>query len=166
VRTKPKHERIASAHLRRYAKSEVFAPAIHFIERHKGRKTLVTEALFPGYFFARFDWRTRVREVNSSPGVAGIVRFGEQVPVVPDSILATLRASLGDDETVTISAEPVPGAEVTIVEGAFRGWTALVTQYFPARERVCILLSLLGREVEVDVSTASVLALESSHPLK
>jgi transcriptional antiterminator RfaH len=99
VRTKPKHERIASAHLRRYANLEVFAPAIQFYRaRHKGRKTRVTEALFPGYFFARFDWRTRVREVNSSPGVAGIVRFGDQVPVVPDSILATLRASLGDDE--------------------------------------------------------------------
>ena len=70
--------------------------------RGKGGKTCVTEALFPGYFFARFDWHTRFREVNSSPGVNGIVRFGDLIPVVDESLLETLRASLADDETVTV----------------------------------------------------------------
>jgi transcriptional antiterminator RfaH len=166
VRAKPKHERIASVHLRKHANIEVFAPMLRFWRvRGKGGKIRVTEALFPGYFFARFDWQTRVREVNGSPGVNGIVRFGNLIPVVDDSLLETLRASLADDETVTVSTEPTPGGEVTIIEGAFRGWTALVTQYFPAKERVRVLLSLLSREVEVDVPSASVLVRETSHPL-
>ena len=49
------------------------------------------------------------------------------------------------------SIDPTPGGEVTIIEGAFRGWTALVTHYFPTKERVRVLLSLLSREVEADV---------------
>jgi len=44
------------------------------------------------------------------------------------------------------------GEEVQVVEGPFQGIRAIVTKVMPARERVTVLLELLGMEREVEVS--------------
>ena len=53
---------------------------------------------------------------------------------------------------------------VKVVEGAFSGLEAVVTQVVPARERVKILMDFLGRKVEAELEHDSVL-LKVEHPL-
>jgi len=84
--------------------------------------------------------------------------------VVEDSIVEDLRRHVADGETVEISAEIREGEEVKVVEGPFVGVKALVTRVLPARERVAILLSLLGQEREIEVSAKAVLP-DMRHPL-
>jgi transcription antitermination factor NusG len=45
---------------------------------------------------------------------------------------------------------------VEIVEGPFRGQNGVVKQLLPARERVKVLLEVLGGATEVDLSLTSV----------
>ena len=56
-----------------------------------------------------------------------------------------------------------PGDNVRIMQGAFAGLEAVVTQILPARERVKILMDFLGRKVEADVDCASLLWRAPSH---
>ena len=73
-----------------------------------------------------------------------------------DETLVQLRESIGEDETLTVAGVTVPASEVLIVSGPLRGLQLLVTRVMPARERVAVLLEILGaeREVEVDASSA------------
>ncbi len=153
VRSQPKHEHIAAAHLRGIG-VEVFLPRIRFKRATRRGPVWFTEALFPNYLFARFDWMKSLSDVMHSRGVSTIIHFGSQWPVVPDSDMVGLRSLAGDAELYEMSGEFVPGDEVKVSGGAFDGLTAVVTKIMPSRQRVAVLLEFLGRQtpVEVDMS--------------
>lgn len=165
LNSQPKHERIAAAYLRKHAGVEVFAPLVRYQSLRGKRKVWHTEAMFPGYLFARFDFQTRSREIRSVHGVRGIVHFGEIFLPVPDDLLAQLRETIGEEEVAVVSTVLTPGAEVTITDGTLSGMRVLVTQYFPAKERVRVLLEMLGRGVEVELPFSSVATDKPRHPL-
>jgi len=156
LRSQPKHEHIAAAHLRQHAEVEVFCPRVRIQRSTRRGLVWFTEALFPNYLFARFEmalWHARVR---SCQGVSGIVRFGDDVPHVPAQALDKLRAYMEDSELKTVSFQIVEGDDVEIVEGPFRGQSGVVKQLLPARERVKVLLEVLGGVTEVNLSLTSV----------
>ncbi|MCX8090861.1 MAG: transcriptional activator RfaH [Verrucomicrobiae bacterium] len=146
LRTRPKHEHIAAQHLRRIENVEVFLPRIRF--RHATRRGAIwtTEALFPNYLFARFDWAATLRRVHYAPGVTGVVHFGDRWPTIPDAVIAELQQLFGPAELRTLPAEPTVGDTVLITSGVFQGLRAVVTQVMPARARVSVLLDFLGRQ--------------------
>jgi len=111
----------------------------------------VTEALFPGYLFARFDWRETLRLVQHSRGVRGVVHFGERWPAIPEEVIRELQQAIGATGLRTIPAEFVPGDEVKLVEGAMRGLRAIVARVLPGRERVGVLMEFLGRQTMIEV---------------
>lgn len=122
-----------------------------------GQPIWTTEALFPGYLFARFDYFERRRQINALPGVTSVVRFGEQMAPVADAVIAELRALVRDNETVEVTADPQPGSEVVIIGGSLRGLKVLVTRVLPARQRIAVLLELLGSHREVEIERDRVL---------
>jgi transcriptional antiterminator RfaH len=164
VKTKPKQEGVATRLLRAELGLEVFCPKIRFKRARSTGVAWVNEAMFPGYLFVRFVYPQLYRRIAATSGVAKTLSFGGRPCVVEDSIVADLRRHVADGETVEISAEIREGEEVKIVEGPFMGVKALVTRVLPARERVAILLSLLGQEREIEVATQSVLP-DMRHPL-
>ena len=111
----------------------------------------VTEALFPSYLFARFDWQVSLRLVQHSRGVRGVVHFGERWPAIPDEIIRDLQQAVGTEELRTIPETFVPGDEVEIAEGAMRGLRAIVTRVLPGRERIAVLMEFLGRQTMVEL---------------
>ena len=152
LHTEPRQENKVAQVLQRDLGLDVFAPRIRFQRLRAGRPLWTTEALFPGYLFARFDYFERRRQVNSLPGVSRVVHFGDQPTPVEESIMVELRSLVSDNETVQVSAEPQPGSEVIISGGSMQGLRVLVTRLIPARQRIAILLELLGntREVEIE----------------
>ena len=166
LQAQPKHERIAAVHLRAYAKLETFAPQIRFQRLRQGHKMWMTEALFPGYFFARFDLAAGRREVQYSRGVRNVVHFGEKYPSVPDALVEQLRALVGPDElTVVEPSPPEQGRPVQVAAGVFAGMETIVTGYLPAKERVKVLLSFMGRDLEVEKPAAGLSPASFVHPL-
>jgi len=59
---------------------------------------------------------------------------------------------------VTIDWSIKVGQSVQIIDGAFEGLEAVVTHLLPAKDRIRVLFDFLGRSVEMEVSTAKVLA--------
>ncbi len=156
LRSQPKHEHIAAAHLRQLEEVEVFCPRVKIQRSTRRGLVWFTEALFPNYLFARFEmlrWHARVR---SSHGVSGLVHFGQDVPEVPAQALTDLRAYMADSELKTVSYSIAEGDDVEVVEGPFRGQNGVVKRLLPARERVKVLLEVLGGVTEVDLSLTSV----------
>ena len=165
IHTKPKQEGIASSLLRSEVGIEVFCPFLRFERARRTGRTWVREAMFPGYVFACFDYIASYRHVKSVRGVIKIVSFGSgPATIVPNAIIRELRASVQDNETIEISPGIEEGEEVDVVSGPFQGVRAIVSRILPAKQRVAILLNLLGMEREVEVSMENVLP-DIPHPL-
>ncbi len=156
LRAKPKHEHIAAAHVRLCEGVEVYCPRVKIQRSTRRGLVWFTEALFPNYLFARFEmarWQTHIRY---SQGVSGIVRFGLDYPEVPETALTELRSFMEDAELKTVSYVLNEGDSVEVVEGPLRGQIGVVKQLLPARERVKVLLELLGGTNEVELRLTSV----------
>jgi len=136
---------------------DVFLPRIRFQRVTRQGKVWVTEALFPNYLFARFDWHFCLRQVQAARGVAGVIHFGERWPVIPAAIIEELRQTVGTEAIHTIATRLMPGDSVEIADGAMRGLQAVVSRVMPARERVAVLMEILGRPTEVELPEISLI---------
>lgn len=164
IKTRPRQERSAKMALLVDARVDVFCPLLRFERARRSGKVRVTEAMFPGYLFARFDYAAQFRLVATTNGVSHIVSFGGIPSIVPEAIIEELRSSVSEEETVEIPSRVNVGEEVQVVNGPFQGIRAIVTNLLPARERITVLLELLGMEREVEVSASSVLP-DVKHPM-
>ncbi len=151
LRTQPKHEHIAAAHLKRDLEIEVYLPRIRFRRATRQGAAWCTEALFPNYLFACFELASALRRVHHARGVRGVVHFGRQWPAIPGVVIEELRAVVGADEVHVIRENPQPGETVRIAGGILHGLEGLVTRLIPARQRVALLLEFLGRQTAVEL---------------
>ena len=162
VRTQTKREHIAAGHLRELEGVEVFCPRLRYRKATRRGKIWWIEPLFPGYVLARFDLAEMERAVTFCHGIRGLVRFGSEIPAVPDSFVESLRTEVrnraGEDEEL-FSVSPVieAGDEVEIAHGPLQGMRGTIVSVAPAAERVKILLDFLGQPQAVDVDLFSIL---------
>ena len=156
ARTKPKHEHIATANVRRHLALEVFFPKIRMEKATRRGLVRVVEPLFPCYIFIRCVVEEKINAIQHTSGIGGLVRFGSKIPQVADAIIEDLQAFFGAEDMIAVENQLAPGDEVTVAEGAFAGMSAHVLKALPARKRVQILLDILGRPTAVEVGSGSV----------
>lgn len=155
ARTKAKHEHIAAANLKKKLGLEVFHPRLR-MERATQRGVMrVVEPLFPCYIFVRCRLAESMESIRHSAGISSLVHFGQRIPVVPDGAIEELRQCFETEEPITVEDGLRAGAEVTIAEGAFLGYPAIVVRALPAVRRVQILLDFLGRPTLAEVDRSS-----------
>jgi transcriptional antiterminator RfaH len=162
ARTKPKHEHIAAANLRKNLELEVFSPRLRLEKLTRRGLVRVTEPLFPCYIFIRCVIEECFNEIQHTSGVNRLVNFGGKIPVVPDLIIEDLQNYFEADETITIESHLAPGDEVTVASGAFAGLSAHVLKNLPVKKRVQILLDILGRPTSVEVERGAVMLNKNS----
>ena len=158
LRSKPKCEHIAAGHLLSNLGLEVFAPQIHFRRSTKHGAVWVTEALFPTYLFAKYRLHEFSRKVHYSPGIKGVVHFGNKWPAIPDKAVEELHNIYGSQTLHVIDPTPQAGDSVEISGGAFHGLKAVVMRVMPARERVAVLLDFLGQQTMIEVNLQQVVS--------
>jgi transcriptional antiterminator RfaH len=162
ARTKPKHEHIAAANLRKNLGLEVFHPRLR-LERSTQRGVVrVIESLFPCYIFVRCQVAERQDEIQHCTGVSSLVHFGLNIPRVADEIIEELRACFEFQELLTVENRLAPGDEVRVAQGAFLGMEARVLRELPARSRVQILLDILGRPTQVEVERTALVLVKNT----
>jgi len=157
ARTKPKHEHIATANLRRHLSLPVFFPRIRLEKMTRRGLVRVVEPLFPCYVFVRCVVEDRVHEIQHLSGVSKLVNFGGKHPPVADAIIEDLQACFGSEDLISVESRLEPGDEVTVASGAFAGMSAHVLKNLPAKKRVQILLDILGRPTAVEVGSEAVM---------
>jgi transcriptional antiterminator RfaH len=156
ARTKPKHEHIAAGCVRDRLGLEVFYPRLRMERATQRGIVRVVEPLFPCYIFVRCVLAQSLNEIQYSSGISTIVHFSTTIPTVPDPIIEELRDCFDGEEPMATREAIVPGMEVLVAEGAFEGMRALVLRVLPAKQRVQLLLSVLGRPTPVEINRSSV----------
>ena len=165
VRTKPKKERMAAETVASLHDLEVFCPQIRFQRKTVRGPCWFQEAMFPGYFFARFDLFEMKRPVSYAPGVLNIPTFNDKFVPVPDAVIESLKNDLDSESVVEAVAPLEVGEETTILEGSMRGLKVKVIKLMPAQERVGVLMEMLGTLVEAEFPVDA-LEHRMKHPMK
>ncbi len=165
VKTQTKREHIAAEHLRTLEGVEVFCPRLRYRKATRRGKIWWVEALFPGYLLARFDLVESERAVTYTQGVRGLVRFGREVPPVPEGFVAALRHEVAQQDgetgaeadTLTVQTSVAAGEDIEVATGPLSGFQGQVVEVLPGKERVKVLLDFLGQPQVVEVDLFSLL---------
>lgn len=152
VYTKPRQERVAEDNLERQ-NYEVYLPLIAEPRRQRGRWKQCIEPLFPRYLFVRLSLGCdNTGPIRYTTGVSKLVRFADELAVVDDHIVESLKRRADCAAGLYIPKTPVfaPGDRIVMDDGPFAGVEAIF-QAETSSERVVILLNLLGRKNYISV---------------
>lgn len=150
--TKPGAERLAEGNLERQG-FHVYLPRARLRKRGARGPSTVTVPLFPRYIFVQLDLENAPwRAVNSTYGVSKLVSFGERPAHVDDAVIAEIRKRESEDGIVPLTdiVSFKQGEAVEITHGAFSDRTGIF-KCRSDKERVIVLLNLLGRDLSVTV---------------
>ena len=159
VQTQPNRESKASEHLRRQG-FEVYLPRYLKRRSHARKIETVAAPLFPGYLFVAIDMATqRWRAIKSTIGVLRLVTNGDEPAPVSKAIINAMHQREDEKGFVKIDQTRVfnRGDKVRVLAGAFTDTPGLFDG-LADRERVAILLDLLGRKVRVILDADLVVA--------
>jgi transcriptional antiterminator RfaH len=159
VQTQPHTESKAASHLVRQGFIS-YLPRYLKRRRHARRTELVAAPLFPRYMFVAVDIATqRWRAIQSTIGVASLVRNGDVPATVPLEVISELKLREDARGFIQFDTKPrfVAGDKVRVVDGVFIDCLGLF-ECCNDQDRVAILLDLLGRKVRVVIDGMSVAA--------
>ena len=148
--TQPHAEAKAAAHLNRQGFG-IYFPRYLKRRRHARKIETVAAPLFPRYLFVAVDLAAqRWRSIYSTAGVTRLVCNGDDPAAVPEAVVAALKDREDEAGFIKLESRPVfrPGEKVRVLDGAFSSCLGLF-EGMAERERIAILLDLLGRKVRV-----------------
>jgi transcriptional antiterminator RfaH len=156
VHTHAHAEAQAATHLVRQG-YEIYLPRYLKRRRHARRVDTVPAPLFPRYCFVGIDRLTqRWRSIGATIGVAHLVCNGEEPAAVPAPVIEEIRRREDECGFVRLDQAPrfVAGDQVRIVGGIFTDCVGLFED-MTDRDRVTVLVELLGRKVKVTLDGAA-----------
>ncbi len=131
---------------------EAFGPRLRLLRSTRRGRVWMTESLFPNYLFARFVLESKLEKVRYTPSVTTVLQFGEEVPTIPDAVILQLQQDLEGLEDKVLTDAPDQGDEVEVAAGALKGLRGPVTRVLPAKQRVEILLDIMGHSIATELS--------------
>ncbi len=159
VHTQPQRESLSVFHLQRQG-FDVYLPKYRKVRRHARKTEEVAAPLFPRYLFVRMDiTATRWRAIHSTVGVSRLVCNGETPCPIDDEIIDAIRAHENEAGLIVLATQSAlkTGQPVHIAAGPMADLDGIFECY-DDKERVTVLLDLLGRETRVRVPLEAVRA--------
>ncbi len=136
-----------------------FLPRIRKTRRHARKLDTVLAPFFPRYLFVILDLeRDRWRSVNGTIGVSRLVMQNDRPQALPSGIVENLVACVNEDGLLSFDKEGrlKVGQKVELLGGPFVSQLGIVER-LDSRERVALLLDLMGQKVRVNVSSRDVM---------
>ena len=113
--------------------------------------------LFPGYLFVQIDpGQGAWRQLNSTRGVARLVRLGAEPSVVPNEIVKALMArcdtqSIFRQTSELQSSQLHAGNQAQVTQGTFSGFIATISDIEP-NNRIHILIDIMGQTTKIAIN--------------
>ncbi len=153
---KPRQETVARENLTRQG-YETYLPVMREVRRRQGRRVTLNAPMFPRYLFIHLNSQTdNWAPIRSTLGVVSIVRFGRAAARVPDVLITAMKSREDANGIQVLPIEEYrPGTRVRITQGSFAGYEGIF-QAATGRDRVAVLLDVLGRNARTTVDSSSI----------
>ena len=151
IYSKPRREELARVNLERQGFT-AYLPWVRQVRHRLGRSITRVEPLFPRYLFLHLDAvNDNWAPIRSTLGVSSLIRFGEEPAAVPAELVEAIRVR---DDAAGVQDLPLMdfqrGDSVRIADGPMMGYEGIFLAR-TSRERVLILLNIVGRQRRVRV---------------
>ena len=159
VQTQTNAETKASVHLARQGFA-TYMPRYVKRRRHARRVDIIAAPLFPRYLFVKIDMSVqRWRSIYSTVGVSRLVSNGDRPAPVPEHVISVLKGRENTSGLIQLDDRPKfsVGDKIRVLEGAFYDCLGIYDG-MSDRDRIGILLELLGRKVRVLLDADAVTA--------
>lgn len=151
LHTRPQRENHVSGQLSTFLGLETYLPTIRLHKTIRRVRKQVVEPLFPRYVFCRFNSGTHYRAVRYTRDVLDVVSFGNEAIPVSDQLVSEIRSWVEDHARGNCTPAFAPGDRVEITFGPMQGLHAVILNAHDDRERVAVLLTMLGNETRVTI---------------
>ncbi len=155
VMAKPRKEQ-TSAYFLEQVGIEAYYPEVNEYITVKGRRCVRRTSLFPGYFFARFDYNKEYRTVSYCRGVRKIVTFGQVPAEVEPDLLNDIRRGLSRQDIIPFRARPKHGEFVRISHGPLAGVEGIFDYCLSGEERIVVLLRSLSHQTRAVIKLSDI----------
>jgi len=156
IASKPRQELRAVEHLDNQG-IVGYCPTVKVEKLRRGKKHIVTEALFTGYLFLRISSDNPLwHKVRSTRGIRDWVRFGGKIAQLPAQLVEELIESSSDSENEVVINCFEPGAPVRILNGPFAGLKAIFDKP-DGESRAILLVEFLGQTNRLNVANEQII---------
>jgi len=130
---------------------EVLVPTETKIKIKNGKRTKITEKIYPGYVMVEMvvtddSWYV----VRNTPNVTGFIGTGTTPTPISDEEIKSLQKRMGIKEP-EFKIDITPDTPVKITDGPFKEFEGKVSEVDPSRGKVKVLVSMFGRETPVEL---------------
>jgi len=159
VHTQPGSEILAQGQLENQGFRTYFPRFLKKVRHARSEKNVIAP-LFARYIFVEIDMELqRWRSINGTRGVSYLLSMGERPSAVPNGVVEEIMSRESDDRLIQISEE-IPyktGEIIEITSGALADHVGNFLR-MDKQKRIVMLLELLGRNVEVRLTSDTVRA--------
>ena len=161
IQTKPKKEEEASSYLSNKG-VEILAPLIEAFTARNGRINKEVKPLFPGYVFGNFDIEQNYPLVRWARGVKKVLGFGEYPTAISEEVVNIIKARTDYNGIVRMIKHFEPNDVVRVTSGPLKDLLGIFERWVSDRERVRVLLNLIGYQPSVEMHCSMVEKVASS----
>ncbi len=150
IQTKPKKEEEAKSYLSGKG-LELFYPMIENFLSRNGKMSSEFKPLFPSYIFGRFDLEQNYALVKWARGVKKILGMTNYPSPISNEVVEIIRRRADHDGIVRTIPDFELDDRIKIKSGLFKDFLGIFERWTSDRERVRILLNLIGYQPEIEL---------------
>lgn len=136
---------------------EVLIPTENVVEMVRGQKRTSTRKFYPSYIFVEMEMTDATFHlVKNTPKVSGFLGGNSPVPVPEPQIQQTKTQMTEGAIKPRARVAFEEGENVRVVDGPFSGFSGMVEEIKPEKQKVRVLVSIFGRATPVDLDFAQV----------
>ena len=151
VRTKTGDEHRANDNLL-HQEIETFLPLFKNYYLRNGRMVQTIKPLFPNYLFARIDLEVQYSKVKWTRGVSRVLGDRDGPVPISEKVVQTIRDRVGKDSLIELEEQIKEGDMVQVSSGPLKDLIGIFQKKMSGKDRVKILLNLIGVDVPVQLS--------------
>ncbi|HOK57168.1 MAG TPA: transcription termination/antitermination protein NusG [bacterium] len=137
--------------------NQIVIPEEEVLEVEKGEKKAKSRRFWQGYMLIELDddsnneivWH----KIKTTPGVFGFLGAGETPVPLKEEEVEEIQKEIDERK-----AKPLPKVEfkvkdrIEIIDGPFVGYTGIVEEVYPERERLKVSVSIFGRATSLELN--------------
>ena len=150
IQTKPKKEAEAESYLSTKG-VEILNPLIETFASRNGRMNKEIKSLFPGYIFGKFDLGQNYPLVRWGRGVKKILGFGGYPTPISERVVEMIKERADTQGIVRLKHHFNANDVIRITAGPLRDLLGIFERWTSDRERVRILLNLMGYQPAIEI---------------
>ena len=140
---------------------QLLVPTENIVEIKKGNKTIVTKILMPGYVLVEMEpIEDLFNLIDKVPGVASFVGDGTHpIPLSEGEVANILEQVESKTDKPKAEVKYRVGEQVKVIEGPFVNFTGTVNEIEAEKQKLKVMVNILGRPTAVELDLLQVEAL-------